>query len=125
MTSDLSIALIALTGTIVGAALGAGGTYVTTRIATRSDREIAKERLEAENRLSNAVLETVRALLLSPKWDLRSFDEIKRHIRGFDDNELRHYLLMAGAVSFDHKGSGKELWGLRDRNARRLEGIGP
>ena len=42
--------------------------------------------------------EAIRSLLMQPDWNLQSFDEIKRHLRGFDGgegNELRKLLVTA------------------------------
>jgi hypothetical protein len=50
--------------------------------------------------------EAIRGLLMHQDWSLRSFEEIKRHLRGFDageGNELRKLLVTAGALAFDTK----------------------
>jgi hypothetical protein len=67
--------------------------------------------------------EAIRALLRHEQWAQRSFDEIKNRVRGFPDAELRQLLVRAGAVAFTGtRGSntGKELWGLRERNRQDL-----
>jgi hypothetical protein len=116
MASEIIVALIGLGG----AALGAAATYYATRKGSEADRAIAKEKLETENRLANSASEAIRELLLLPQSELRSFEAIKENIRGFDDDELRKLLVASGAVSFDQEGTGKELWGLRERNADKL-----
>jgi hypothetical protein len=41
------------------------------------------------------------------------------HLRGFADDDLRQILVRAGGISVLSR-SGKELWGLLDRNMDRL-----
>ena len=64
--------------------------------------------------------EAIRALLNHPDWVQRNFDEIKHHVRGFDDNELCRLLVRSGAVAFERARDPKEMWGLRERNLRAL-----
>ena len=64
--------------------------------------------------------EAIRALLNHEDWKLRSFEAIKRRVKGFDDKELRQLLVRAGAVAFERGADGEEMWGLRDRNLRQL-----
>jgi len=116
MPPEITQALIGLIGLLVGAV----GTYLVTKRTNETNRAIALERLRAENQLSDAASESLRELLSGPEWELRSFDAIKKHLRGFEDNELRRLLVACGAVSFDQRGSGKDLWGLRLRNADKL-----
>jgi hypothetical protein len=120
MAVEIIVALVGL----VGIGIGSAGTYLATRRSDKTNLQIARERLEAENRLANATAQAVKELLVLPGWELRSFEAIKKHIPGFEDNELRKVLLAAGAISFRQKGTGKELWGLRELNARRLDPVG-
>jgi hypothetical protein len=63
--------------------------------------------------------QVAKKLLESPKWKMRSFDEIKKRLAGFDDNELRKILVRSGAVRFEGK-ENKELWGLISKNENEL-----
>jgi hypothetical protein len=116
MASEITVGLIGL----AGAALGGAATYFATKKSSEGERAIAREKLETENRLANSASAAIRELLLSPQWELRSFEAIKKHIRGFSDDELRKLLVASGAVSFDQQDTGRELWGLRERNADKL-----
>lgn len=49
---------------------------------------------------------------------MRSLEEIKKRIGGFDD-ELRKILVRAGVVKFEGE-DGKELWGLISKNKGKL-----
>lgn len=42
----------------------------------------------------------------------RTFDVLKRHLGGFDDDELRKILVRAGAVRVSREGDNKEYWRL-------------
>jgi hypothetical protein len=79
------------------------------------------QRLRTELRTEFMAEEAILKLLLHEKWRVRSFTEIKRRIRGFEDNELRKMLVSAGAVAFDgEKDPPIEYWGLRTRNEDRV-----
>lgn len=77
-------------------------------------------RLRTELRTEFMAEEAIRRLLTDKNWTLRRFDEIKRRLRGFEDDDLRRLLVRAGAVAFDRKSDGEEMWGLRERNAESL-----
>jgi hypothetical protein len=116
MPLDIANALIGLAG--IG--LGAAGTYFATKKNNETNLIIAREKLASENKLQTEVTSALRELLLMPEHELRSFEAIKKHVPGFDDNELKRLLVAAGAIAFNQKGTGKELWGLRGRNAGKL-----
>ena len=65
------------------------------------------------------VEQVAKALLQKEKWRKRSFEEIKKRLGGFEDDELRKTLVRSGAVQFDGK-DGTELWGLISRNEAEL-----
>lgn len=71
---------------------------------------VAERRLRAELRLEDNTEQAIQTLM-SRGWALRSFDVIRHHIRGFDDDELRRLLVRSGAVAFSDPDV-KELWGL-------------
>lgn len=103
----------------VAAAVIAGGVAVVVSVATGILAFfVAERRLRAELRLEDTTEQAIRALM-SRGWALRSFDVIRHHIRGFDDDELRRLLVRSGAVAFSDP-SGKELWGLLDRVLGKL-----
>lgn len=87
-----------------------------TSIATYA---IQEKKLKTELRTEFMAEQVAKKLLESPKWEKRSFDEIKKRLAGFDDNDLRKILVRAGAVRFEGDG-GKELWGLISRNEDSL-----
>jgi len=80
---------------------------------------IQERKLKAELRTEFMAEQAAKKLLESPNWNKRSFDEIKKRLAGFDDNELRKILVRSGAVRFEGE-NGKELWGLISKNESSL-----
>jgi hypothetical protein len=60
-------------------------------------------------------------LLMMPAWNLRTFKAIKHHLGFEDDNKIREVLIRAGALRFERKGDGAEMWGLLERNRHLLQ----
>lgn len=73
-------------------------------------------RLKREFQLDFATEAAIKALLAEGGYEMRSFDKIRHHLPGFDnENELRRTLIRAGAISFK-KGDGTELWGMLEKH---------
>jgi hypothetical protein len=105
----------------VPAAIIAGAVAVITGVITAVVTVgVAERKLRRDFGLEFAG-ERVAHELMQSKWRLRSFDVIKFHLGGFEDDELRKMLVKAGAIRFESK-SGFELWGLLARN-RDLLGV--
>ena len=82
---------------------------------------LQKERLRTELKLEFAAETAIRELLTEKKWKLRSFKTISKRLQGFDNDELRKLLIRSGALCFERRSDGQELWGLRERNRNELE----
>ena len=95
--------------------LTAAITALITGLITFSLQE---RKLKTELRTEFMAEQVARLLLENENWKKRSFDEIKRRLGGFEDNELRKILVRSGAVKFD--APDKELWGLISRNIEDL-----
>jgi hypothetical protein len=80
---------------------------------------VAERRMRRDFRLELSAEALARELLMHPKWQRRNFATIKRHIGGFQDDELRQILVRAGAVRFEGQDDG-EWWGLVKRNRAQL-----
>lgn len=93
--------------------------FVTSVLTTASGYFLARHRLMHELRLQFRTEALLRKLLQHRKWELRSFDAIKHHVGGFEENELRQSLVRAGAVRFYRDGI--EMWGLLERTRQGLE----
>lgn len=100
--------LIQILGTILTAAFTG---YVTFRVQ--------EERLKKELQTEFMAEKVVNRLLNDEKWQKRSFEEIKKRLGGFEDDELRKLLVRSGAVRFE-KNDGSELWGLIERNKKDI-----
>jgi hypothetical protein len=102
----------------VGAAVVAGVVALVTAIVTALlTISISERKLRRDFGLEFAAEQVTRELMQS-EWPLRSFNVIKIHLGGFEDDELRKMLVKAGAIRFESK-SGSELWGLLARNRHR------
>lgn len=80
---------------------------------------LSERKLQREHRLDFAAEGVAHALLMDRRWRLRSFTVIQHHLGGFTEDGLRQILVRAGAIRFKSK-TGKELWGLLERNRDRL-----
>ena len=80
---------------------------------------IQERKLRTELRTEFMAEQVARSLLEDERWQKRSFDEIKKRLGGFDNDDLRKILVRAGAVRFQTH-EGKELWGLLSRNRKDL-----
>lgn len=76
---------------------------------------LQNKKLEAEFRTQFMAETALKSLLSNEKWKKRSFDEIKKRIGGFEDEELRKILVRSGAIRF-YTSENDELWGLISRN---------
>jgi hypothetical protein len=90
----MSSAVIAAVTSVAVSAITGGITMVTTRSRIRADVattlleqegafRLQEERLRTELRTEFMAEEAIHALLNHPRWTQRSFEEIKRRVRGF------------------------------------------
>ena len=91
---------------------------VTAVLSTLATLFLGERKIRRDYRLEFAAERVARELMLDKEWRLRSFDVIRHHLGGFDDDELRKTLVRAGAIRFTSS-SGEELWGLVERNQDR------
>jgi hypothetical protein len=92
---------------------------LTSLLTTAGALLLARQRMRREFQLQFNAEAVIRKLLLHERWALRSFDQIKHHLGGFDDNELRRLLVQAGALRFGV--GGREMWGLFERTSHALD----
>ena len=94
-------------------------TIITSVIASLITAIVAfalqERKLRAELRTEFMAEQAAKSLLENERWTKRSFDEIRKRLGGFEDNELRKVLVRAGAVRFESS-EGNEFWGLVSRN---------
>jgi hypothetical protein len=103
----------------VAAAIVAGVVALFTAFITAIVTIVLAERkLRRDFRLEFAAEHVARELMSDARWDQRSFDAIQSRLGGFADDDLRRILVRAGAIRFTV--SGKEHWGLLERNREHL-----
>jgi hypothetical protein len=115
MSPTVTAAVIALTGVLLSALIS----YLVAGRRLAAEIKIANQRLLTEHRLNIASYEAIRTLLGKEEFQLRTFETFQRHLKGFEENELRKLLVASGAISFT-SGQGGELWGLIERNEEIL-----
>ncbi len=114
---------------IIGVATSGVVAYVTALFTARSE----EKRIRAELKLEYSVEDAIIQLLDKQGWELRSYQTIKSHLKGFEDDELRKLLVRSGAISFQQKPDERhpddpnrndpeklERWGLMKNNLERL-----
>ena len=106
MSESIIAALAGIIGTLVGGLV----TYLTQRAQLRN--EIAK--IREENRTEFQAEQTALHFLSHKSYTDRSFSTLKKHLGGFEDDELRKILVRAGAVRI-YRDDGTEWWRLLSR----------
>src|SRR5688572_10257630 len=94
---------------------------IASILTTMSGLLLAERRIKREYRLHFQAETVARKLLSDERWNLRTFDTLKRHLGGFEDDALRQILVQAGAIRFEDP-NGLEVWGLLERTMPLLSG---
>ena len=105
-----------LLATLVGAIVGGGVSFLLNRQLHAQQLE----RLRTEHKTEFAAEDTARHFLSHRGYTDRSFDVLRKHLGGFEDNELRRILVRAGAVR-TYRDDGSEWWRLLSRMDEYLE----
>ena len=103
--------------TSVGALIGC---YISwSKIGQELKRlELEHKKIEAQFGQELSAERAALNLLECTTWKRRTFDTLKYHLGGFEDDELRKILIRAGAIRFEED---VETWGLLERNKIELE----
>jgi predicted membrane-bound mannosyltransferase len=120
------------------AILAAGVSFLTAIVTAYLTSRSQEKRLRTQLKLEHSVEAAIIELLGNRGWEMRSFKTIKHHIRGFEDDELRRFLVRAGAVAFQQQPSDRknddphrddpeklERWGLLVKNRHNLDKANP
>jgi hypothetical protein len=101
---------------LLGAVVGGGISYLLNR------QQFANQiRLEQQkHRTEYMAEETARVFLSHKSFTDRSFDTLRRHLGGFEDDELRKILVRAGAMRV-YRDDGSEWWRLLSRMEEFIE----
>jgi len=102
----METAIFTLAGTIVGGLI----TYFLQRQRFNQEMKILQEEYKTEFIAES----TAKHFLNHKSFTDRSFETLKKHLGGFDDDELRKILVRAGAIR-TYKKDGSEWWRLLSR----------
>jgi hypothetical protein len=106
MTDTIITAATALVGTLIGGLI----TYFTQKAQFKNELQRVRE----ENRTEFQAEQTALHLLSHANYTDRSFETLKKHLGGFEDNELRKILVRAGAIR-TYREDNSEWWRLLNR----------
>lgn len=101
---------------LLGAAVGGGISFLLNRQQFANQLRILKE----QNKTEFMAEETARHFLSHKAFTDRSFETLKQHLGGFEDDELRKILVRAGAMRV-YREDGSEWWRLLSRMDEFIE----
>jgi carbamate kinase len=101
---------------LLGALVGGGISYLLNRQQFANQLQLARE----QHRTEFMAEETARVFLSHKSFTDRSFDTLRKHLGGFEDNELRKILVRAGAMRV-YRDDGSEWWRLVARMDEFIE----
>lgn len=104
--------LSALAGTFLGGLI--------SYLSQKRQFEHEKEKLRLAHKTEFMAEETAKHFLSHKSHIERSFDTLKKHLGGFEDDELRKILVRAGAIR-EIREDGSEWWKLLDRLDEYIE----
>jgi hypothetical protein len=101
---------------LLGALVGGGLSFLLNRQQVRNQLRVLREQNKAEFMAE----ETARHFLSHKSFTDRSFETLRKHLGGFDDDELRRILVRAGAIRV-YREDGTEWWRLLSRMEEYIE----
>lgn len=108
----METAIFTLLGTLVGGLI----TYFLQRQRFAQELKIKRE----ENKTEFMAETTAKHYLSHKSYTDRSFETLKKHLGGFDDDELRKILVRAGAIR-TYREDDSEWWRLLSRMDEYIE----
>ena len=112
MDAALWSTISALLGALVGGAIS----WALNRQQFRNQLRILQE----QNKVEFMAEETARHFLAHKACTDRSFETLRMHLGGFEDDELRKILVRAGAIRV-YREDGSEWWRLLSRMEEYIE----
>jgi hypothetical protein len=101
---------------LLGAMVGGGISYLLNRQQFANQLRLEQEK----HRTEFMAEETARRFLGHKSFTDRSFDTLRNHLGGFEDDELRKILVRAGAMRV-YRDDGSEWWRLLSRMDEFIE----
>ena len=112
MQASFWSALVALLGVVIGG----GISFLLNRQQFGNQLRILQE----QHKVEFMAEETARHFLSHKSFTDRSFETLRNHLGGFEDDELRKILVRAGAVRV-YREDGSEWWRLLSRMDEYIE----
>jgi hypothetical protein len=112
----MNAALWSTFSALLGALVGGAISYLLNRQQFANQLQIARE----QHRTEFMAEETARVFLSHKSFTDRSFETLRRHLGGFEDDELRKILVRAGAMRV-YREDGSEWWRLLSRMDEFIE----
>ena len=101
---------------LLGALVGGGISYFLNRQQFANQLRLTQE----QHRTEFMAEETARVFLSHKGFTDRSFETLRMHLGGFEDDELRKILVRAGAMRV-YRADGSEWWRLLSRMDEFIE----
>jgi hypothetical protein len=101
---------------LLGASVGGAISYMLNRQQLRNQLRALQE----ANKVEFMAETTARHFLSHKSFTDRSFDTLRQHLGGFEDDELRKILVRAGAMRV-YRADGSEWWRLLSRMDEYIE----
>ena len=101
---------------LLGALVGGGISFLLNRQQFRNQLRILQE----QHKVEFMAEETARHFLSHKGFTDRSFETLRNHLGGFEDDELRKILVRAGAIRV-FRDDGSEWWRLLSRMDEYIE----
>ena len=112
----MNTALWSTLSTLLGALVGGCISLLLTRQQLRNQLRVLQE----QHKVEYMAEETARHFLSHKSFTDRSFDTLRNHLGGFEDDELRKILVRAGAIRV-YRDDGSEWWRLLSRMDEFIE----
>ena len=101
---------------LLGALVGGGISFLLNRQQFRNQLRILQE----QHKVEYMAEETARHFLSHKSFTDRSFETLRNHLGGFEEDELRKILVRAGAIRV-YRDDGSEWWRLLSRMEEFIE----
>lgn len=108
--------ILSMISALLGALIGGLISFLLQRQQFKQQLMLSRE----ENKLEFMAESTAKHFLNHKGYTDRSFETLKKHLGGFEDNELRKILVRAGAIR-EFREDGSEWWRLLSRMDEYIE----